>query len=147
MGFLGSSGSKQLGQGRERQFGGEADGALGDRLGGILFRAQSSGSKATEMRKHQVCVRNCESWTGLQRSSGKVVKEGHSPGEGERKWDRSGGCYRLWWHTARLPFALLLPSSSSWAMASWKVGAITLLLAAPSLPAFVTWPTWVHQSP
>lgn len=105
MEFLGSSGSKQLGQGRERHFGGEADNALGDRLGGILSQAQSSGSKATEMRKHQVCVRNCESWTGLQRSLGKIVKEGHSPGEGERKWDSSRGAtdYGGTWHDSLLP--------------------------------------------
>lgn len=54
--LLGSSGSKQLVQGRERHmgvdrernFGGEADTSFGDRLGGILFQAQTSGRKATE---------------------------------------------------------------------------------------------------
>lgn len=67
--FLGSSGSKQLGQGRERCvgvarkrcFGDEANTGFGDRMGGILFQAQNSGSKVTQMRRYQVCVRNCES--------------------------------------------------------------------------------------
>lgn len=45
------------------------------------------------------------------------------------------------------PLTPLLLSSSSWGMAFWKVGAITLPLAVPSSRAFVTWPAWVPQSP
>lgn len=53
-------------------FGGEADTGFSDRLGAILFQAQSSGSKEAEMSKHQVCIRKWESWTGLQGSVGEV---------------------------------------------------------------------------
>lgn len=45
---------------------------------------------------------------------------------------------------SRPPF---LPSSSSWVPASWRVGITTSLPAVPSSLVFVTWLTWVRQSP